>query len=221
MSFARSLAAAALSVGLGVALVATEAPFSAAEDATTPVATATATTSPSTDTVAGSTSDSESGPGTTGTVTTTASTSSTTTTPSATTTTTPSATKTTTAKPKKKKLSKRAQRAKKAVKYAKRQIGDMYGWGATGPRRFDCSGLTYASYRAAGKRIPRTSYGQWRGLKRVKIKNLRPGDIVVYYGGSHVGIYVGGGKIVHASRPGRPIKKVKLRSMPIKAAVRP
>lgn len=217
MSFARSLAAA-LSVGLGVALVATEAPFSAAEDATSPVATVTAPASPSTDTVAGSASDNESSPGTTGTATETATTTPTSTTP------TPSSptTSTTSAQPKPKpKLSKRAQRAKKAVKYAKRQIGDMYGWGATGPRRFDCSGLTYASYRAAGKRIPRTSYGQWRGLKRVKIKNLRPGDIVVYYGGSHVGIYVGGGKIVHASRPGRPIKKVKLRSMPIKAAVRP
>lgn len=112
-------------------------------------------------------------------------------------------------------------KAAKAVRYAYSKIGDPYSYGAAGPNRFDCSGLTMASWRAAGKTIPRTSYAQLRGLNRVSVKKLKPGDIVVYYSGGHVGLYVGSGKIIHSSRPGRPVSKVALRSMPVLAAVRP
>ena len=70
--------------------------------------------------------------------------------------------------------------------------------------------------------IPRTSQAQLYGLPRVSASNAQPGDIVVYYSGaSHVGIYIGGGQIVHASRPGRPIHVAPMYSMPVVGVVRP
>ncbi len=112
-------------------------------------------------------------------------------------------------------------RAAKAVSFASKQLGKPYIYGATGPRGYDCSGLTSSAWRAAGKSIPRTSYAQLGGLKRVSKSNLRPGDIVGFYSGGHVGIYIGGGQVIQASRPGRPIAKAKVSSMPFYTAVRP
>ena len=71
-------------------------------------------------------------------------------------------------------------------------------------------------------KIPRTSQAQYRSLKKVSKSNLRPGDLVTFYGGrSHVGIYVGKGYIIHASRPGKPVNKMKMKYMPYAGAVRP
>ena len=69
--------------------------------------------------------------------------------------------------------------------------------------------------------IPRTSGAQWRGLKKVSKSNLRPGDIVVFYGGGHVGLYGGNGYVIHAPRTGQNVKKVKMSTMGFTAAVRP
>lgn len=89
-----------------------------------------------------------------------------------------------------------------AVKYAKSKLGKPYVYGATGPSSFDCSGLMYAAYR---KRIPRTSYAQlaasWHSRKR------KVGDLL-FRGSGHVGIYVGRGRAIHATRPGRPISYI-------------
>lgn len=105
--------------------------------------------------------------------------------------------------------------------FALAQVGKPYGYGATGPSAYDCSGLTSASLRAAGISIPRTSQAQARGGRTVSLSEAQPGDIVVYYSGaSHVGIYLGNGKIVHASRPGRPVSVVPVNSMPINKVVR-
>nr|WP_231747968.1 C40 family peptidase [Auraticoccus cholistanensis] len=112
-------------------------------------------------------------------------------------------------------------RAADAVAFAKAQIGKPYGYGATGPGAYDCSGLTGAAWRAAGVSLPRTSQQQFGSGQSVSIGSLQPGDLVFYYGGiSHVAIYVGGGQIVHASRPGKPIGYAPVDSMPIAGARR-
>ncbi|MGJ6980106.1 C40 family peptidase [Aestuariimicrobium soli] len=112
-------------------------------------------------------------------------------------------------------------RAQKAVTFAYAQIGKPYSYGATGPSAYDCSGLTGASWRAAGITVPRTSYSQLSYGTAVSKANLKPGDIVGFYSGGHVGIYVGSGYVIHASRPGTPVQKVAMSTMPFYKAVRP
>ncbi|MGW7554711.1 NlpC/P60 family protein [Streptomyces rimosus] len=115
-----------------------------------------------------------------------------------------------------------SEAGKKAVAFATAQIGKDYVWGAEGPDTFDCSGLTMRAWEAAGKAVPRTSQEQWRQLPRIDIKDMRPGDLIIYYGdASHVGMYVGDGAIVHAPRPGRQVTLAGAGSMPILGVVRP
>lgn len=112
-------------------------------------------------------------------------------------------------------------RAGAAVAFAKAQIGKPYVYGGTGPSGYDCSGLTGAAWASAGVSLPRTSQAQYGG-RHVSKGELQPGDLVFYYSGiSHVGMYVGGGQIVHASRPGKPIGYAGVDSMPYMGAVRP
>lgn len=122
----------------------------------------------------------------------------------------------------KKSSKKSTSKAKKAVAFAYKQLGDRYRYGGTGPSSWDCSGLTGGAWKAAGVKIPRTSQAQYRALKKVSKSNLRPGDLVTFYGGrSHIGIYVGKGYVIHASRPGKPVNKMKMKYMPYAGAVRP
>lgn len=108
-----------------------------------------------------------------------------------------------------------------AVQAALTRIGAPYGWGATGPDVFDCSGLMVWSYQQMGKSIPRTSQAQIAGGTPVPIDELQPGDIVGYYAGiTHVGMYIGDGQVVHASTYGVPVAVVPLHSMPVQGAVR-
>ncbi len=112
--------------------------------------------------------------------------------------------------------------AGKAVDFAMAQIGKPYVWGAVGPSSYDCSGLTSAAWAAAGHPIPRTSQAQWGGLTRVSLSSARPGDLIIYYNdATHVGMYIGGGQIVHAPRPGRDITTAPAASMPVLGVVRP
>ncbi|MGW0563692.1 NlpC/P60 family protein [Streptomyces sp. NPDC003016] len=109
-----------------------------------------------------------------------------------------------------------------AVAYAMAQIGKPYVWGAEGPGSFDCSGLTAQAWRAGGRAIPRTSQEQWRQLPRVDVKDMRPGDLIVYFDdASHIGMYLGDGTMVHAPRPGRDVTVAGAGSMPILGVVRP
>ncbi|MFI8874223.1 C40 family peptidase [Streptomyces sp. NPDC055243] len=111
---------------------------------------------------------------------------------------------------------------KKAVEFATAQIGKPYVWGAEGPSSYDCSGLTSKAWAAAGKGIPRTSQEQWKQLPRIDVKNMRPGDLIIYHAdASHVGMYVGDGAIVHAPRPGRDVTVAGAGSMKILGVVRP
>jgi len=98
-------------------------------------------------------------------------------------------------------------RAGIALKYALKQIGDRYVFGAAGMVTWDCSGLTMRAYQAAGVSLPHSSAAQSRMGKKVSYSSLKPGDLL-FYGRpvSHVGIYLGGGKMVHAPRSGSRVK---------------
>ena len=98
-------------------------------------------------------------------------------------------------------------RAGIALKYALKQIGDRYVFGAAGMVTWDCSGLTMRAYQAAGVSLPHSSAAQSRMGKKVSFSSLKPGDLL-FYGRpvSHVGIYLGGGKMVHAPRSGSRVK---------------
>ncbi|MEU7413235.1 NlpC/P60 family protein [Streptomyces sp. NPDC042638] len=112
-------------------------------------------------------------------------------------------------------------RAAAAVAYAYSKLGSPYVWGATGPNAFDCSGLAQAAYRAAGISLPRTTYAQINAGRRVSRSELRPGDLVFFYSGiSHVGIYVGGGQMIHAPNPSAPVRLAPVDQMPFAGATR-
>lgn len=98
-------------------------------------------------------------------------------------------------------------RAGVALKYALKQIGDRYVFGAAGMTYWDCSGLTMRAYQAAGVSLPHSSAAQSRMGKSIPRSQLKPGDLV-FFGRpvSHVGIYLGGGKMVHAPRSGSRVK---------------
>jgi peptidoglycan DL-endopeptidase CwlO len=93
-----------------------------------------------------------------------------------------------------------------AIKTALSKIGSPYVYGATGPSSFDCSGLTGFAYAAAGVHLPRSS-GEQAGVGTpVSRSELQPGDLVFFYSPiSHVGLYIGGGKMVHARTFGQPV----------------
>jgi cell wall-associated NlpC family hydrolase len=105
-------------------------------------------------------------------------------------------------------------RPARAVVFALAQQGKPYQWGAQGPGAFDCSGLTWAAWQAAGVTIPRTAAGQLAGLPRVGGR-LRPGDLVIYRtdGPSlrHVAILVGQGRMVEARGRGIPVRSTSIR----------
>ncbi|MGV9319347.1 NlpC/P60 family protein [Streptomyces sp. NPDC003660] len=112
-------------------------------------------------------------------------------------------------------------RASAAVAYAYRKLGSPYVWGATGPNAFDCSGLIQAAYRSAGISLPRTTYAQINAGRRVSRSQLRPGDLVFFYSGiSHVGMYVGNGRMIHAPNPSAPVRVAPIDQMPFAGATR-
>jgi cell wall-associated NlpC family hydrolase len=102
-----------------------------------------------------------------------------------------------------------------AVRYAYGAIGKPYVWGAEGPNGYDCSGLTLAAWRAAGKRLPHNAAMQWNATSRVSRSELRPGDLVFYSGLGHVALYVGSGQVIDAPSAGRNVLKRKMNMMSI------
>jgi peptidoglycan DL-endopeptidase CwlO len=107
-----------------------------------------------------------------------------------------------------------APRAARAVTFALRQRGKPYRWGAQGPHAFDCSGLTWSAWRAAGVAIPRTAAGQLADLPRAQGR-LQPGDLLIYRtdGPSrrHVAMVVGRGRMVEALGRGIPVRLTNIR----------
>ncbi|HSE07290.1 MAG TPA: NlpC/P60 family protein [Nocardioidaceae bacterium] len=113
-------------------------------------------------------------------------------------------------------------RAGAAVNYGLAQVGDAYVYGAAGPDAWDCSGLTMMAWRQAGVSLPHSSSGQMSAGPSVSSSDLQPGDLVFYYSPvSHVGMYIGDGKIVHAANPESGVEVVGVFSMPYSGAVRP
>ena len=100
-------------------------------------------------------------------------------------------------------------RAGVAIKYALKQIGDRYVFGAAGMITWDCSGLTMRAYQSAGVSLPHSSAAHSRYGRSVSYRSAKPGDLL-FYGRpiSHVAIYLGGGKMVHAPRSGSRVKVV-------------
>ena len=99
-------------------------------------------------------------------------------------------------------------RGGQVARYALNFVGYPYVWGAEGPRAFDCSGFSQYVYRHFGVSLSRTASSQYYGNGHsVSRSNLAPGDLVFFYSGiSHVGIYIGGGKFVHASNSQTGVK---------------
>ncbi|CAG7631932.1 C40 family peptidase [Actinacidiphila bryophytorum] len=113
-------------------------------------------------------------------------------------------------------------RAALAVAAARQVLGAPYVWGATGPHAFDCSGLMQYAYGRAGVALPRTSQEQMNAGRRVPLDQARPGDLVIYRGdASHVAMYVGGGRVIHAPYPGARVRYDPVGMMPITAVTRP
>jgi len=100
----------------------------------------------------------------------------------------------------------------RALDIAASKQGAPYQWGASGPYRFDCSGLTLYSFKAAGKTLPRTAAAQYNSTEHIRASARRVGDLVFFHAGSstssvyHVGIYAGGGRIWHAPKPGASVR---------------
>jgi murein DD-endopeptidase len=89
------------------------------------------------------------------------------------------------------------------------QLGVPYRYGGDTPRGFDCSGLVYYAYRRVGIRVPRSTRAQYRHAHRVALDTLEPGDLVFFKrrfrSVSHVGIYAGNSRFIHAPSKGRVV----------------
>lgn len=101
------------------------------------------------------------------------------------------------------------------ISTARAAVGIPYVWGGLSPKGFDCSGLVVYSYSQIGIHVPRTARAQLKASKPVSRQNIRPGDLVFFEisrrrGSIHVGIYVGGGRFVHAPGRGRKVKYAML-----------
>ena len=108
-----------------------------------------------------------------------------------------------------------------ALQFAMSKIGAPYRYGAAGPNAFDCSGLVNWAFKNAGVTLPRTSRAMSQVGTPVARADLQPGDLVFFYRPvSHVAIYIGDGKVVHASNRRDPVKISELARMPFNSARR-
>jgi cell wall-associated NlpC family hydrolase len=101
-----------------------------------------------------------------------------------------------------------------AVRFAYGAVGKPYVYAASGPNGYDCSGLTAAAWNAGGKSLPHNAAMQWNAVAHISASELQPGDLVFYSGLGHVGIYVGGGQVIHAPQPGEYVKISSVNMMP-------
>ena len=113
--------------------------------------------------------------------------------------------------PNQRKVARVAMLRKRIAILGRKQVGDTYRAGSSGPNAFDCSGLTrYVFKQVTGLDLPHYSGAQYKMARKISRKNAQPGDLVFYLRGSahHVGLYLGNGKMVHAVGYG---KKVRIR----------
>jgi len=102
----------------------------------------------------------------------------------------------------------------RAMHLAAAKRGAPYQWGAVGPHRFDCSGLTLWVYGRLGKRLPRTAAQQYVATRHIPASSRRPGDLVFFKTRSgfvhHVGIYAGAGRLWHAPGTGDHVRRARI-----------
>lgn len=109
-----------------------------------------------------------------------------------------------------------ASGAAAAVKFARAQLGEPYVWAAAGPDQWDCSGLTMRAWAAGGTSLPHYSVAQYDASTPISASERRPGDLVFWASSDdpssiyHVALYVGGDRIIHAPRTGRPVSEDSL-----------
>jgi cell wall-associated NlpC family hydrolase len=115
-----------------------------------------------------------------------------------------------------------------AIAFAVRQVGKPYQWGAAGPNAYDCSGLVFAAYAAAGLRIARTTFGWRQDGPPVPLNSIQPGDLLFSAGSDgtptdpgHVVMYLGGGQIIQAPQRGEDVQIDPLSLAGIVVATRP
>ena len=100
-----------------------------------------------------------------------------------------------------------------AIAFAKAQLGKPYQWGAAGPDAYDCSGLVYAAYAAAGIHLARTTYQWQQDGPVVPLSQIQPGDLLFSAGSDgtstnpgHVVMYLGGGRVIQAPQTGQAVQ---------------
>lgn len=98
-----------------------------------------------------------------------------------------------------------------AVRVAQDQLGKPYVWGAEGPGSFDCSGLTMYAYAAAGISLPHYTGAQWNSGRHISQSELQPGDLIFFHSDlHHMGMYIGGGQLIHAPHTGDVVRIASL-----------
>jgi cell wall-associated NlpC family hydrolase len=115
-----------------------------------------------------------------------------------------------------------------AIAFAVRQVGKPYQWGAAGPNAYDCSGLVFAAYAAAGIGIARTTFGWRQDGPAVPLDSIRPGDLLFSAGSDgtntnpgHVVMYLGGGQIIQAPQTSEDVQIDPLSLAGVVVATRP
>jgi cell wall-associated NlpC family hydrolase len=118
--------------------------------------------------------------------------------------------------------------AEAAIAFALRQVGKPYQWGAAGPNAYDCSGLVFAAYAAAGVSIARTTFGWRQDGPTVPLTDIAPGDLLFSAGSDgtnadpgHVVMYLGGGQIIQAPQTGEDVQIDPLSLAGVVVATRP
>ncbi|MFI6604306.1 NlpC/P60 family protein [Nonomuraea sp. NPDC050536] len=112
-------------------------------------------------------------------------------------------------------------KAAAAARWALTQQLKPYVWGAAGPSTYDCSGLVMAAYQTVGISLPHYTGDQWTAGRHISREELQPGDLVFFYSDlHHVGIYIGGGMMVHAPQTGDVVRIAPLGNRPFAGAVR-
>jgi cell wall-associated NlpC family hydrolase len=104
----------------------------------------------------------------------------------------------------------RTARRAAAAELALHERGVPYSFGGSTPSGFDCSGLIAWAYGQLGLTLPHSTDSLWSLGTRVTRHQLEAGDLVFFYGESHVGLYIGGGRFVHAPRPGEAVRVARL-----------
>ncbi len=115
-----------------------------------------------------------------------------------------------------------------AITFAEQQLGKPYQWGAAGPDAYDCSGLVYAAYAAAGIHIARTTYQWQQDGPVIPLSQIQPGDLLFSAGSDgtasdpgHVVMYLGNGQVIQAKETGEPVQVDPVDLASVVVATRP